>query len=144
MTEYVQPKDQWVRDQLAAIDEAGDTRAAEVMGRPVDVYTIIGKKSGKPRRVPLMRVEHEGSYAAVASKGGAPEHPMWYASLKANPEVDLMDGTEHHALVARELPEGPERDAWWARCLEAYPPYAEYQEKAEGRLIPVFVCEPAT
>lgn len=140
-TEYVPPADQWVRDQLAEIDAAGDTRVVSVADRPVAVFTIIGVKSGKPRRVPLMRVEHDGRYAAVASKGGAPEHPMWYASLRANPQVTILDGTTTGQYVARELPAGPERDEWWERCVAAYPPYADYQANTD-RLIPVFVCEP--
>lgn len=140
-TEYVQPKDGWVRDQLAAIDDAGTTAAANVQGRPIVVFTVKGAKSGKLRRVPLMRVEHDGAYAAVASYGGAPKHPTWYASMRANPTVDVQDGTEHQRLVMREVT-GPEREAWWERCVEAFPDYADYQIKTD-RVIPVLVGEPA-
>jgi deazaflavin-dependent oxidoreductase (nitroreductase family) len=130
----------WVREQLEKIDRTGDTRSVSVMDRPVVVVIMTGAKTGKPRRVPLMRVEHEGSYAAVASKGGAPEHPVWFNNLVANPDVTVQDGTEMHELRARRL-EGDERAQWWERAVAAYPPYAEYQTKTE-REIPVFVLEP--
>ncbi len=138
--DYRPPATGWVREQLETIDASGDTRAVDVNGMRVVVYTVRGAKSGLLRRVPLMRVEHDGAYAAVASAGGAPKSPDWYHSMKANPRVDLQDGTETHELVAREL-EGAERDDWWARCVAAFPPYAEYQTNTD-RLIPVFVCEP--
>lgn len=140
MNDYVQPKDGWVRDQLEAIDAAGDTRAAQVLDRPVVVFTVTGVKSGRPRRVPLMRVEHDGVYAAVASYGGAPKHPAWYASMTANPDVDVHDGTEHHTLRMREIT-GAEREEWWTRCVQAFPQYAEYQTKTD-RQIPVLLGEP--
>ena len=139
--EYQEPVTGWVRDQLEAIDAAGDTRAVGISGMQVVDFTVRGAKSGLLRRVPLMRVEHDGSYAAVASYGGAPKHPAWYHSMKANPEVDVQDGTEMLERVAREV-HGAERDQWWARCVAAFPPYAEYQFKTD-RLIPVLVCEPA-
>lgn len=138
--EYADPPRNWVGDQLAAIDAAGDTRAVHIMNRPVVVLTIRGAKTGKLRRVPLMRVEHDGCYAAVASKGGAPDHPVWYGNITANPQIELQDGTERYDLVAREV-QGAERDEWWDRCVAAYPPYAEYQENT-GRQIPVLVCRP--
>ena len=106
------------------------------------VFTIKGVKSGRLRRVPLMRVEKDGVYAAVGSTGGAPKDPMWVASLKANPDVELQDGTTTVDLRAR-LVEGPERDVWWARCVDAFPTYADYQKKT-ARQIPVFLCEPVT
>lgn len=106
--EYAEEKTQWVADQLAKIDEAGTTEAVDVMGRSVVVFTIRGRKSGLLRRVPLMRVEHDGAYALVASKGGAPEHPAWYGNAKANPEIDVLDGATVVSGVAREL-EGAER-----------------------------------
>ncbi|PID53807.1 MAG: nitroreductase [Micrococcales bacterium] len=131
----------WVRDQLEAIDAAGnDTRAVSIMDRPVVVLTIRGAKSGKLRRTPLMRVEHNGEYAAVASAGGAPKHPDWYHNLKANPHIELRDGTTSTDMVATEI-DGAEREQWWQRCVEAFPPYAKYQGRA-GRQIPVFVCRP--
>jgi deazaflavin-dependent oxidoreductase (nitroreductase family) len=109
------------------------------MNRPVVLLTMLGI-SGAVRKVPLMRVEHDGVYAAVASQGGAPEHPKWYANLRRNPVIDLQDGEETWTAKAREV-DGSEREEWWARCVAAYPPYADYQEKTD-RLIPVFVLEP--
>lgn len=139
---YVQPAEGWVRKQLDAIDEAGgDTSAASVQGREVVVVTLIGAKSGRPRRVPLMRVEHDGSYLAVASKGGAPEHPQWVASIRKNPDqVSVLDGTTETPMTSREL-SGQERETWWERGVAAFPSYADYQTKTE-RLIPVFLLEP--
>lgn len=138
---YRTEKTGWVAQQLAAIDAAGDTGAAQVQGRPVVVVTMRGARSGLLRRVPLMRVEHEGTYAAVASKGGAPEHPAWFHNLARGGEVLVQDGTEHLVRRVRMLEDGPERDAWWARSVEAFPSYADYQAKA-GRQIPVFLLEP--
>jgi F420H(2)-dependent quinone reductase len=138
--QFREPAEGWVRDQLQAIDAAGDTSAAQVMDRPIAVFEIEGAKSGLWRRVPLMRVEHDGVWAAVASKGGAPEHPAWYASIQANPRVRVQDGSDFTWTRAREI-SGAERDQWWERCVAAYPPYAEYQTKTD-RLIPVLLCEP--
>lgn len=132
----------WVGDQLAEIDKTGDTGVVAVHGMKVVVFTMRGRKSGKLRRVPLMRVEHNGVYAAVASKGGAPEHPVWYHNLLAHPEVEIHDGTAHSDGVAREI-HGTEREEWWARCVEAFPNYAEYQQNTD-REIPVFLIEPAS
>ena len=131
----------WVRKQVEAIEAAGTTEAAEIMGRRVMVLTMRGAKSGRLRKVPLMRVEHDGTYAAVASKGGAPKHPQWYHNLRANPEITLQDGATTTDVVAREI-SGEEREEWWQRCVAAYPPYAEYQTKTD-RLIPVLLLEPA-
>jgi deazaflavin-dependent oxidoreductase (nitroreductase family) len=130
----------WVRDQTERILQAGTTEGVTVADRPVVLITTTGAKSGKLRYVPLMRVEHEGRYAMVASKGGAPEHPAWYANVQANPEVTLQDGTATGRFRAREVA-GEERAQWWERAVEAYPPYAEYQQKTD-RLIPVLVLEP--
>ena len=132
----------WVRDQTKRILETGTTAGVQVKGSPVVLITMRGAKTGKRRLVPLMRVEHDGAYAIVASKGGAPEHPVWYRNVKANPELELQDGTESGRYVAREL-SGDERAAWWERAVAAYPPYAEYQTKTD-RLIPVFVLEPTS
>ncbi len=141
--EYVPPKTPWVARQLEQIDAAGDTGAVHIQNRPVVVFTIRGKKTGLLRRVPLMRVEHGGSYVAVGSVGGAPKNPAWVASIKANPDVELQDGTTTVDLRARLLEDGPERDEWWERCVAAYPSYADYQKKT-ARLIPVFLCEPVS
>jgi deazaflavin-dependent oxidoreductase (nitroreductase family) len=135
---------QWVRDQVEEYEGSGGTRGTTLLdtGLPVVVVTNLGAKSGKVRKTPLMRVEHDGRYAAVGSKGGAPQDPQWVGNLRANPRVEVQDGAEKRDMVAREVT-GPERDSWWERSVAAYPPYAEYQRKTD-RLIPVFVLEPFT
>jgi F420H(2)-dependent quinone reductase len=140
VTEQVElsPTD-WVREQTERILEQGTTDGVEVLDRPVVLVTTTGAKSGKHRYVPLMRVEKDGRYAMVASKGGDPAHPSWYFNVQANPAVKLQDGDKIVSLTAREL-DGAERRQWWERAVEAYPPYAEYQTKTT-RLIPVFVLE---
>lgn len=139
---FIQPGEPWVRKQLDAIDEAGgDTRVAQIQGRPIVVVTVTGAKSGLPRRIPLMRVEHEGRYLAVASKGGAPKDPMWVTSIRRNPDVIVRDGATDITLTSRELTAGQERDLWWDRGVEDFPPYADYQRKTD-RTIPVFLLEP--
>lgn len=135
---YVDSPIGWVSTQLAAIQAAGTTAAATIQGLPVVVYHVQGARSGHWRRVPLMRVEHDGTYAAVASKGGAPEHPQWYWSMKANPHVEIQDGAVTRSATAR-LATPQEREQWWPRCVAAYPPYAEYQARSGGREIPVFL-----
>ena len=129
------------RNQVSEIERTGTTASVDIMGKPVVLLTMVGARTGAVRKVPVMRVEHHGLYAAVASLGGAPEHPQWYHNLRTNPVLDLQDGTEVSRRRAREL-DGAERDEWWARCVEAFPPYAGYQRKTD-RLIPVFVLEPA-
>ncbi|GAA1878335.1 deazaflavin-dependent oxidoreductase, nitroreductase family [Williamsia serinedens] len=129
----------WVRDQTEKILEQGTTDGVEVMGRPVVLFTTTGAKSGQKRYTPLMRVEENGKYAMVASKGGDPRHPAWYHNVKANPAVTVQDGTEVREMTAREL-SGDEREHWWSLAVDAYPPYAEYQTKTD-RQIPVFVLE---
>ena len=140
MTEQPQlsPTD-WVREQTERILEQGTTDGVEVLDRPIVLFTTTGAKSGQKRYVPLMRVEENGRYAMVASKGGDPKHPLWYHNVKANPTVVVQDGDKVATLTAREI-EGAEREHWWALAVEAYPPYAEYQTKTD-RLIPVFVVE---
>jgi F420H(2)-dependent quinone reductase len=140
VTEHAElsPSD-WVREQTERILEQGTTDGVEILDRPVILMTVTGAKSGKQRYVPLMRVEKDGRYAMVASKGGDPAHPSWYFNVKANPTVTLQDGDKVVGVTARELG-GPEREEWWQRAVEAYPPYAEYQTKTT-RLIPVFVLE---
>ncbi|AXH95308.1 nitroreductase family deazaflavin-dependent oxidoreductase [Ornithinimicrobium avium] len=133
-------KSGWVARQLASIDAAGDTGAVSVQGRPVVVVTMRGARSGQLRRVPLMRVEHEGTYLAVASKGGSPKDPVWVHNLRADSEVLVQDGTDQQVRRARLLEDGAERDAWWSRAVEAFPSYADYQEKTD-RQIPVFILE---
>jgi deazaflavin-dependent oxidoreductase (nitroreductase family) len=138
--EYALSPEGWVREQTEKILETGTTEGVQVFDRPIVLVTIRGVKSGKLRYTPLMRVEHDGRYALVASKGGAPEHPTWYHNLVAHPHVELQDGTVKKEYDARQV-EGDERAQWWERSVAAYPPYAEYQEKTD-RQIPVFVLEP--
>ncbi|GAA1155734.1 nitroreductase family deazaflavin-dependent oxidoreductase [Kribbella jejuensis] len=130
----------WVREQVDKVTEAGTTDAVSIQGMKVVLLTMRGAKSGKIRKVPVMRVEHDGKYAAFASLGGAPKHPVWYYNLQADPKVTLQDGETVGEYVAREV-DGAEYDEWWARGVDAYPPYAEYQTKTT-RKIPVFVLEP--
>ncbi len=138
--QYIPSPSEWVREQVETIEKTGDTRSVSVMDRPVVVMTLRGRRSGALRKVPVMRVEHDGVYAAVASKGGAPDHPAWYRNLLAHPHITLQDGTRSWRATAREI-SGEERDLWWERCVAAYPPYADYQERTD-RLIPVLVLEP--
>ncbi len=140
--EYEPSPEKWVRDQVAAYEASGGQEANTLMGHaewPVVVITSRGAKSGKLRKTPVMRVEHDGVYAAIASKGGAPEHPTWYYNFVAHPEVDLQDGPEPHTYSVR-VAEGEERAEWWERAVAAYAPYAEYQENTD-REIPVFLLE---
>ncbi len=132
----------WVRRQVEEYEASGGTRATTLRdtGLPVVIMTNVGARSGKLRKTPVMRVEHEGRYAVVASKGGAPEHPSWYENVRQHPLVELQDGPQKQDMRAREL-EGDERAQWWERSVAAFPPYAEYQEKTD-RQIPVFVLEP--
>ena len=142
--EYEPSPQQWVRDQVEQYERSGGREANTLAdtGLPIVLFTTRGNKSGKLRKTPLMRVEHEGSYAMVASQGGAPKHPVWYFNLKADPTaLVVQDGPEPFDAVAREVT-GQERAEWWERAVAAYPPYAEYQQKTE-REIPVFVAERA-
>jgi deazaflavin-dependent oxidoreductase (nitroreductase family) len=139
--EYVPSPRKGSRDQVSVIEATGTTDSVDIMGKPVVLLTMRGARSGAIRKIPLMRVEHDGLYAAVASLGGAPDHPKWYWNLLKNPELDFQDGTEVTHRRAREL-HGAEREQWWERCVAAFPPYASYQRKTE-RLIPIFVLEPA-
>ena len=139
--DYVPSEFGWVRDQVEAYERTGGQEASTLRdtGMPVIVVTMRGNKSGKVRKIALMRVEHDGEYALVASLGGAPNHPVWYYNLKANPdEVTVQDGPEPFPVTVREI-DGDERDGWWERAVAAYPPYAEYQARTERR-IPVFVA----
>lgn len=139
--EYEPSPAQWVRDQAELYESSGGKEGTTLRGMPVVVVTTRGAKSGKIRKVPLMRVEHAGRYAAVASMGGAPEHPLWYHNLRADPHVELQDGPVRADMVAREVT-GEEKAQWWERAVAAFPDYAKYQAKTD-RQIPVFVVEPA-
>jgi len=138
--EYAPSPTDWVRTMVEKIEEAGTTDVADIIGLPVVLLTMRGARSGKIRKVPLMRVEHHGVYAAVASLGGAPKHPVWYYNLKADPKLTLQDGDVTREYVAREI-EGAEYDEWWQRSVAAYPPYADYQTKT-SRKIPQFLLDP--
>lgn len=131
----------WVREQVALYESSGGKEGTTMRGMPVVIITSIGAKTGQIRKIPLMRVEHEGSYAAVASQGGAPKHPTWYFNLVADPRVEVQDGPVKQEMLAREVT-GEEKAQWWERAVAAFPDYADYQEKA-GREIPLFVLEPA-
>ncbi|MCA2222419.1 nitroreductase family deazaflavin-dependent oxidoreductase [Nonomuraea aurantiaca] len=150
--EYEPSTTQFVRDQVELYESSGGTEGttlgsligsedAKRRDLPVVILTTLGAQSGKIRKSPLMRVEHGGSYAVVASLGGAPKHPVWYHNVVADPRVELQDGPVRQDMLAREVT-GDEKAVWWARAVEAYPDYAEYQKKTD-REIPVFVLEPA-
>jgi deazaflavin-dependent oxidoreductase (nitroreductase family) len=142
--EYAPSPSAWVREQVAEYEATGGEQANTLMdtGMPIIVMTSRGAKSGKVRKTALMRVEHAGAYALVASKGGAPRHPEWYHNLVAHPdEVLVQDGPAPFAVSVREV-SGDEKKEWWERAVAAYPPYAEYQEKTD-RQIPLLVATPA-
>ncbi len=128
-------------DHVERYEGSGGTEATTIRGMPVVVLTTRGRRSGKLRKSPVMRVEHDGRYAAVASLGGAPKNPVWVYNLRDNPDVTLQDGREIYDMTAREV-SGAEREEWWKRAVEAYPLYDDYQARTE-RVIPVFVLEPA-
>ncbi|MGW1072937.1 nitroreductase family deazaflavin-dependent oxidoreductase [Streptomyces sp. NPDC002537] len=138
--EYEPSPEQWVRDQVELYESSGGTEGTTMKGMPVVILTTRGAKSGKIRKSPLMRVEHEGTYAVVASLGGAPKHPVWYHNVVADPRVELQDGPVRQDMTAREIT-GEEKALWWDRAVAAFPFYADYQKKTD-REIPVFVLEP--
>jgi deazaflavin-dependent oxidoreductase (nitroreductase family) len=125
------------REQVALYERTGGAEGAENQGRPVIVLTSVGAKSGKLRKTPLMRVEHDGRYAVVASLGGAPKHPVWYYNLTANPHVELQDGAVKKDYRAAEV-HGEDYEAWLERAIATWPDYAEYQKKTT-RKMPIFV-----
>src|SRR4051794_19539015 len=126
-----------IAQQVELYESSGGTEGTEMNGLPCIILTTVGAKSGNLRKTPLMRVEHDGQYAVVASLGGAPKHPVWFHNVVANPHVELQDGAERHDYVAREVT-GDEKAEWWGYAVEAFPPYADYQTKTD-REIPVFV-----
>ncbi|MFC9701255.1 nitroreductase family deazaflavin-dependent oxidoreductase [Streptomyces sp. NPDC056943] len=138
--EYEPSTATWVRNQVELYESSGGTKGTTMRGLPVVLVTNLGARSGKIRKTPLMRVEHEGAYALVASNGGAVKHPVWYHNLVATPLVELRDGPRVWDMKAR-LVTGEERQAWWERAVEAFADYADYQRKTD-REIPVFVVEP--
>jgi deazaflavin-dependent oxidoreductase (nitroreductase family) len=140
--EYEPSTSEFVREHAEKYMGSGGTEGAEMKGRPVILLTTIGAKSGKIRKTPLMRVEHDGEYAVVASLGGAPKNPVWYYNVVANPRVELQDGAVSKEYDAREV-FGDERAIWWERAVATWPDYAEYQTKTD-RQIPVFVLTPVS
>jgi deazaflavin-dependent oxidoreductase (nitroreductase family) len=140
--EYEPSRAKWVRDQVAAYEASGGREANTLRdtGRPVVIVTMWGNKTGKIRKIALMRVEHDGEYALVASQGGAPRHPFWFHNLVADPDVTVQDGPEPVEMTVH-LTTGEERELWWERAVAAYPSYADYQLRTD-REIPVFVASP--
>jgi deazaflavin-dependent oxidoreductase (nitroreductase family) len=138
--EYVPSTSDWARKQMELFEESNGSKGNTLRGMPIIVVTSVGAQSGKLRKTPLMRVEHNGEYALVASLGGAPKHPVWYYNLKKNPHVELQDGPVKKDYTAREVT-GDEKAVWWERSVAAYPDYADYQKKTT-REIPVFVLTP--
>ena len=138
--EYRPSTAEWARVQAERFEESAGSEAAELRGKPIIVLTSIGSKTGAIRKTALMRVEHDGAYAVVASKGGAAQEPAWGSNLRKNPLVELQDGATRKDYTAHEA-SGAEREEWWARAVEAWPPYADYQTKTD-RVIAVFVLEP--
>ncbi|MCV7260339.1 nitroreductase family deazaflavin-dependent oxidoreductase [Mycobacterium shimoidei] len=138
--EYAPSPVDWSREQAEKYIESGGTDGTELQGKPVILLTTVGAKTGKLRKTPLMRVEHDGEYAIVASLGGAPKNPVWYYNVKKNPRVELQDGPVTGEYEAREV-FGDEKAIWWERAVAVWPDYAEYQKKTD-RQIPVFVLTP--
>jgi deazaflavin-dependent oxidoreductase (nitroreductase family) len=136
---YVPSPRSFVREQVDQVEEQGTTDGVLMQGRPIVVVSMQGARTGALRKVPLMRVEHAGRYALVGSQGGSPKHPLWVHNLRAHPQVTLQDGSRSATYRAHEV-SGTERDEWWKRSVDAFPPYADYQAKTD-RLIPVFVLQ---
>lgn len=138
--EYAPSSADWAREQAEKYMDSGGVEGTELQGKKVILLTTIGAKTGKLRKTPLMRVEHDGQYAIVASLGGAPQHPVWYHNVKKNPRVELQDGPVTGDYEAREV-FGAEKATWWERAVRAWPDYAKYQASTD-RQIPVFVLTP--
>ena len=138
--EYEPSTSDWARKQAENFEASNGQKSNTLRGRPIVVLTSVGAKSGKLRKNALMRVEHNGAYAVVASLGGAPKPPVWYWNLKANPHVELQDGAVRKDYIAREI-SGAEYDEWWGHAVETWPDYANYQTKTE-RKIQIFVLDP--
>jgi deazaflavin-dependent oxidoreductase (nitroreductase family) len=138
--EYAPSSRDYVRKTVELYESSGGTKGNTIMGKPTVILTTVGNKTGNIRKTPLMRVEHNGFYAVVASLGGDPKHPVWYYNITANPEVELQDGATKKKYVAHEAT-GEEKAEWWARAVEAWPDYDNYQKKTD-RVIPLFVLTP--
>jgi deazaflavin-dependent oxidoreductase (nitroreductase family) len=139
--EYAPSPSDFPRTQVELYEASGGTEANTLQGAPVVVLTTVGARTGKLRKTPLMRVEHDGEYAVVASMGGAPRNPVWYHNVIANPHVELQDGPTRREYLARQVSDA-ERDLWWQRAVAVWPDYATYQKRTRRR-IPVFVLTPA-
>ncbi len=140
MTRYIPSPTKWVAEQVEIYESSGGTQGTTLRGLPVVIVTNQGCKTGAIRKTPLMRVVDGTNYILIASKGGAPKHPVWYYNLKANPVVEIRDGVTVYEMEVREVENSEERRRLWDIAVEAYPPYKEYQKKTE-RLIPVFIAE---
>ena len=140
--EYAPSSSDWARNQAEKYEASHGAEANDIQGMPIVVVTNVGAKSGKLRKTPLMRVEHDGEYLAVGSLGGAPKHPVWVHNIRANPLVELQDGPRKQDYTVREI-SGEEREIWWERAVAAYPPYADYQKKTD-RVIPLFLLTPVS
>ncbi len=140
--EYEPSPSKWVRDQVELYESSGGTQGTTMREMPVVILTTLGARSGRIRKTPLMRVEHDGRYAVVASLGGAPKHPVWYHNVLAHPRVELQDGPTRQDMTAREVFD-EEKARWWERAVAAFPDYADYQRRTD-RTIPVLVLEPVS
>ena len=137
--EYEPSTDQATREQVELYESSGGTQGLTLRGKPCVILTTVGARSGRLRKVALMRVEHDGDYAVVASLGGAPKHPVWYHNIVTEPHVELQDGPQKWDMVAREVT-GEEKATWWQRAVAVWPDYDDYQRRTD-RQIPVFVLE---
>ncbi|UJP08820.1 nitroreductase family deazaflavin-dependent oxidoreductase [Microbacterium sp. KUDC0406] len=137
--EYLPSTSSWAREQAERFEATAGAEANDMQGKPIIVLTTVGTKTGALRKTALMRVEHDGDYVVVASKGGAPDEPKWAGNMRRQPHVELQDGPERHDYTARELT-GDERAVWWDRAVEAWPAYADYQTRTD-RLIALFLLE---
>ena len=142
MGEYIPSPTEWVRNQVELYESSGGTEGTSLNGLAVIIVTNKGRKTGAIRKTPLMRVSDGDNYVLVASRGGAPTHPVWYYNLKADPNVDIRDGVDVHSMKVREVEDSTERQRIWDIAVEAFPPYQQYQDKTD-RSIPVFIAEPA-
>ena len=142
MAEYIPSPTEWVRNQVELYESSGGTEGSSLNGLAVIIVTNKGRKTGAIRKTPLMRVADGDNYVLVASRGGAPTHPVWYYNLQADPNVEIRDGVDVHSMKVREVEDSAERQRLWDIAVEAFPPYQEYQDKTD-RSIPVFIAEPA-
>jgi deazaflavin-dependent oxidoreductase (nitroreductase family) len=142
MAEYIPSPTEWVRNQVELYESSGGTEGTSLNGLAVIIVTNKGRKTGAIRKTPLMRVADGDNYVLVASRGGAPTHPVWYYNLQADPNVEIRDGVDVHSMKVREVEDSAERQRLWDIAVEAFPPYQEYQDKTD-RSIPVFIAKPA-